>query len=176
MPCLVIVEAAICKTPEEIFERNLDLTSPRVWSGNTQFGLGVAIRPASKSDGGRRGVTGAEYSSSGGWSGEKEPQWGPDTVTDGAIVWTRQAMSNASLVRTIASPSDVTWTPPAGVTLTNPVLRNTEGLQQVGILVGGTIEDEDDSVVVAHIVFSNGEELDFGFEVMTHEPAPAEDA
>ena len=132
----------------------------RKWERNKPYGPGVTVRPFANP------VTGFQYVSSGGQSGEFEPAW-RDGVVDGSITWTAEPIATTSLEDMIVSDvwrvSDspgltvepVTPTITAGEQLTaaflsggvvgttyeveNEVLT-TEGLEYVAILFL-TIED-----------------------------------
>lgn len=173
MPCKLIEEAAVCKTAAEMPIRSLSLTDAcaRTWEAAQKFNANSVIRPKSKADGGRRGASGYEYKTpADGFSGEQEPKWTGESIPDGSLTWARQPLSNDSLARTI---TEVEWIAPAGITLDQEQLRNTGGIQEIGIRVSGELVDEEDNVIIARVTFSDSEVLDFGFEVSTHAPEPA---
>lgn len=175
MPCEVIPEAAVCKRALERYLRNLDLTPfyARNWEPGEFFDAGQAVRPRLKRDGGKRGATGFEYvPSADGQSGEVEPVWPTvvgQTVADGGLLWTCQAISHASLDATIADPTKVTWTADDGLDVEDAQLRNSGGKLQIGIIVIGAPADDAENKVVASVISSDGQTREFAFTVTVHD-------
>lgn len=119
----------------------------RLWSPGTAFAAGVRIRRP------RAYSTGLQYSSSGGVSGRREPNWpktAGGTVVDGDITWTAEAMSSSSLRTTISSDD---WPAVTGLTLAGE--QNGDLVYQVNA-DGGT---SGQSYEVKHqVTLANGEE------------------
>ena len=144
MGCIVTLER--CKAPSSVKTWGFNWTAyfTRVWEPGMGFAPGVAVRPNS------RPGTGYEYLSSGGVSrgatprrplAKVEPLWpeGSDaiaTVTDGSIVWTRQAISFESLEERIASDN---WEVPSGLTGDPQPFVDSAGLQASAIRLGGGV-------------------------------------
>lgn len=131
-----------CKTVAERQDFSFNLTDEfaRHWEANRPFNDGTAIRPATLPG------TGFEYASSGGvTNGEAEPTWPTvegGEVADGSIAgWVAQTMSNDGLRHRI---TDVTWTPPAGITVSDQAEIDEPALQEIRVWVnpGGTIGDK----------------------------------
>lgn len=130
MACRIVKK--VCKTEGETKPWGFDYAGfdadsgtwgflARVWAPGVAYESEVCVRPSSP--------TGFEYSSSGGQSGATEPRWpklAGGTVTDGSITWTAQAISNDSLIATIAVSA---WSAETGVTITDETLTNTNGVQ-----------------------------------------------
>lgn len=98
------------------------------WFAGIPFAAASAIRP--------RASTGFEYSTAaGGMSGSAavpsvEPDWLSlinvgDTLLDGSVIWTKQAISNASLISTV---SGSVWTPDSPVTVSSQTLAGTRAM------------------------------------------------
>lgn len=133
--CLEILRR--CQQAEARLDYGFDWTRTfsRRWMRDRPFDAGVVIRPETI-------VTGFEYLSSGGQSGEEEPNWPRTlggTVVDGSITWTAQAISVDSLLDSIAADA---WSAsdPAGLTVTPQAEVATAGLQMTSVVLsGGTI-------------------------------------
>lgn len=106
-----------------------------LWTAGEVYGVNEVVRPST--------YNGYEYkcTTAGQAAGDSalEPAWPTTiagTVTDGSVVWTCQAISNASLVKTIATSL---WDD-GGMTITGAVTVTTNGEQQTAALVeGGTV-------------------------------------
>jgi len=107
----------------------------RKWEPDLPFAAGTKIRPATD-----EGQTGLQYASSGGQSGPTEPPWPSviaETVLDGTIIWTAEALTTASLTEQIA---DSEWeSPDPDVTLDGDDTSATAGLQATIAFVSGGI-------------------------------------
>jgi hypothetical protein len=108
----------------------------RLWQRDKPYGVGVTVRPASNP------VTGFQYVSSGGQSGEFEPAWprtDAGTVVDGSIIWTAEPYATTSLQDQIVS--DI-WTasdsPGLTVEPVTPTITAGEQLTAV-VLSGGVV-------------------------------------
>src|SRR5665213_911770 len=97
------------------------------WPSGSSVALNAVVRPSA--------ANGFEYlCTQAGQTADQEPQWPlftGSTVTDGGVVWTCQAASNASLTTTVAS---VVWTPPAGIAVGSQSLIG----QQAAALIDAT--------------------------------------
>lgn len=103
----------------------------RLWLPNQPFAETVAVRPND------RLPTGLEYVASGGNSSGKEPKWptvAGQTVVDGPITWTAQAISNGSLLYRIESK---TYTVPPDITNHAQSIVDKPGSQQIPMEVSG---------------------------------------
>jgi hypothetical protein len=98
------------------------------WFSGIPFAAGSVIRP--------RASTGFEYLTvAGGMTGAAEipsvePDWLSlinlgDTLVDGAVTWTKQAISNASLVSTV---SGSVWTPDSPITVSGQSLAGSRAM------------------------------------------------
>lgn len=99
-----------------------------LWKPNSAYAALSAVRPNE--------ATGFEYVSSGGQSGSVEPTWpteGGETITDGSITWTSQALSNASLRERI---TDVDWPAVSGFTITPDSFIDEPGRQITRAKIG----------------------------------------
>lgn len=90
----------------------------RLREPNTDYALNTRVRP--------HRPTGFQYvASAAGRSGTDEPRWpttAGGTVVDGSVTWTAEAISTASLARTLSS---ATWTPDAGLTVSGAAVVST---------------------------------------------------
>lgn len=132
MKCLEILKR--CQSVEARLDYGFDWTRTlsRRWQRDRPFDAGVVVRPEVV-------VTGFEYISSGGQSGEEEPNWPRvlgATVVDGSITWTTQVISADSLIEEIASD---TWfaSVPAGLTVEPAVPTMFPGLQMTKVILSG---------------------------------------
>ena len=133
MACRVVDHT--CKTEVERKPWTIDYSMrflARFWAPGTVYAADIRVRP--------RTPTGFQYVSSGGQSGSREPRWTDivvgDELDDGSITWTAEAISNDSLVATIASS---TWAAEADLTVDTDAIVNTDGVQQTSAqFVGGT--------------------------------------
>ncbi len=93
------------------FERSLS----RFWRSGESHTTTQRVRP-NKPDG-------FEYEcTSAGQTGDREPKFTATTTPDGSVVWTRRALSAASLVTTIVGTP--TWTPPTGIAVSGESIAN----------------------------------------------------
>jgi hypothetical protein len=90
----------------------------RLREPNTDYALNTRVQP--------HRPTGFQYVASGaGRSGTDQPRWPTTlgaTVTDGSVTWTAEAISTASLARTL---SNATWTADSGLTVTGAAVVGT---------------------------------------------------
>jgi hypothetical protein len=105
----------------------------RRWEPYLPYAAAVAIRPSQPD-----AQTGLQYSSSGGQSGSQEPAWPDevgDTVLDGTITWTAEALSTASLNDQISAS---VWDAEAlEITVDDEDQSVTAGLQETSAYVAG---------------------------------------
>lgn len=130
-----------CKRASETVLRAFDLTwhCARKWRQGIYVTAETRIRARPLSTGSEQPTTGYQYrAKNSGWTGESEPEW-PESgdVTDGSIVWEAEAVTTASLERTIADPSDVVWGADAGMTVGTPVLDVGSGQVAISALHSG---------------------------------------
>jgi hypothetical protein len=144
--CLQVLK--VCKTAGERQDYAFDLTAEfsKLWEADHPYAAAAVVRPSVG--------TGLEYVSSGGQSnGEIEPEWptpAGETVEDGSITWTAQALSALGLKHHIV---DCTWTAPDGITASDQVETDDPGLQEIRIWVsGGTVGE---SYVITALVETN---------------------
>lgn len=161
MSCVIVGND--CKLPGEKLPIQIDLTKfcENNWDsrcGAGIYSLGEVVRPT---EGNR---TGYEYIvTQAGQTLIEEPSWPTvigDTVMDGSVEWTCQAISNASLQKTIVS---VIWDGD-GFTVTDAFIVNTDGEQRVGCFISGD-QSPGKYLVVADVVFSDGHDEKFGVEI-----------
>lgn len=155
--------AQICKrSTEEVWKGfNLWPFCVRKWQAGTYFANGQTVRPLPRELGGRRGITGCAYSSSGGHTGGTEPKWPTTlgaTIVDGGVTWTCVAISDADLERTI---DDVQWEAGEGVTVLDSELHVGNGRVEIEALHGGGTDGKR-HLTVAHVQFSDQTKADFG--------------
>jgi hypothetical protein len=90
----------------------------RLREPNTDYSINTRVRPAR--------ATGLQYTATvAGRSGTDEPRWPTTvggTVQDGSITWTAEAVSVASLLRSL---NTATWTADTGVTVATPTTTTT---------------------------------------------------
>lgn len=140
MSCVVEKD---CKEAGAVLPRAFDLSwyCSRKWRSGAYFAADTRIRVAPIEAGGTQPTTGWQYKAlNAGWTGEQEPTWpttSGGTVTDGSIVWEREAVSTASLERTISDANDVTWSGDTGMTVTLPALDTAGGQVLISALHGG---------------------------------------
>lgn len=148
-----------CKRAVETVMRAFDLTwlAARKWRQGIYVTAETRIRARPLSTGSEQPTTGYQYRATNtGWTGESEPPW-PETgeVEDGSITWEAEAVSTASLERTIDDPSDVAWGADAPMTVTSPVLDVGAGQVAISALhAGGTAGARLNSW--ADVTFSDG--------------------
>lgn len=130
--CLEILKR--CQSVEARLDYGFDWTRElsRRWQRDQPYEAGVVVRPEVV-------VTGFEYLSSGGQSGEEEPNWPRvlgATVVDGSITWTTQAISYDSLADQIQSD---TWfdSVPAGLDVVPGSPTTFPGLQMTRVILSG---------------------------------------
>lgn len=132
----------------------------RKWEADSPFAASVKIRPLGD-------PTGFQYSSSGGQSGSEEPAWPTaigETLTDGSITWTAEAVDGDSLADGIASD---TWGPsdPVGLTVDAQAPLVDPGAQLTAAYLSGgtpgevyeienTVTSDNGQELVARIVLS----------------------
>lgn len=117
------------------FEINWTHEFANRWTANSAFAAASCVRPSSVAL-----QTGLEYISSGGQSGPTEPQWPTslgETVTDGSITWTAQALSNSSLRERIATDD---WPDVANFTITPATPIDEPGRQLVSAKIASDVE------------------------------------
>ena len=109
-------------------------TFTRLWQRDKPFGTGVTVRPAGP-------VTGFQYRSSGGQSGEVEPNWpkviGAEVI-DGSITWTTEAITVDSLMDRIDTDTWVASDSP-GLTLVPVPPIDTAGEQITAAVISGGV-------------------------------------
>jgi hypothetical protein len=134
--CLQVAKR--CQHYEAKLDYGFDWTREfsRKWAKDKPFDLGVTVRPD------QNPVTGYQYQSSGGQSGELEPNWPRTiggTVVDGSITWTAEAYATSSLQEQIVSD---TWTvsdsPGLTVAPIAPIITAGEQLTRA-VLSGGMV-------------------------------------
>lgn len=126
----------ICQGAGERWPYAFNLTDDlrRRYELDKPYTAGQAVVPR------QRPGTGFEYlATTGQTNGKAEPRWeqyGATTFADGSLTWTRQELSNASLVERIQSCD---WVAPSGIVASDPVETDAPGLQEVRVtLSGGT--------------------------------------
>lgn len=89
-------------------------------------------------------ATGLQYkATTAGRSATAEPRWptaAAGAVTDGSVVWTAEAISTGSLIRTLSSAS---WTADTGITVGSPTTAGTKST----VLISGGTEGQDYDIV-----------------------------
>lgn len=155
MPCKPLVKR--CKTIAEKILVGFDLTDvcANRWAARQVYGLDEVIRPSVSRD-----KTGSQYRvTAGGQTGTTEPNWDQATVTDGTVTYAREAVSNDSLARTIAS---VVWDGD-GLSLSDEQEVTTDGEQQIAALAGGGTAGK--HFPKAAVTFSDGQEREYSQQV-----------
>lgn len=111
----------------------------REWEPWTDYATGARIRVFTLGRG-----SGYQFqATTGGRSSGRQPQWKESgTIADGSVVWTPEAISTASLWRTISGTP--TWTAETGVIVTSPALS---GFKAIAKIAGG-INGQDYAVKV----------------------------
>ena len=142
--CLQVAKK--CQHIEAVLDYGFDWTRAfsRLWAKDKPFGTGVTVRPAGP-------VTGYQYRSSGGQSGEVEPNWPKvlgATIVDGSITWEAELYTVDSLQDRIDTDTWVASDSP-GLTLVPSAPVDTAGEQlTVAVISGGvagttyTVENE----------------------------------
>jgi hypothetical protein len=99
----------------------------RVREAGTDYVTGTRIRPAKD--------TGYQFNAStGGHTATVEPRWPTSgTVADGSVIWTAEAISTASLRRTLSSAA---WAADTGITVGT---QSTVGTKATALISGGTL-------------------------------------
>lgn len=161
MACKIVGKT--CKLSGEKLPLQIDLTDfcEKRWDARRAagiYGLGEFVRPTPANR------TGFQYEATvGGQVAPQEPAWPTiigQTVVDGSVTWTCRAMSNGSLLKTIATAA---WDGD-GFTIDGETIINTNGRQ----LVSAFIEDDLDPgkyLVQVAVTFSDGHVENFGVEV-----------
>jgi len=146
-----VVEQSVCKRAGETkpWGFNWTMRFARKWAPNSPFASLVRARPSSLEQ-----QTGFQYRSAGGVSsGAVEPRWpdskkmaaGAITVRDGSILWTGEAIDDASLAERI---DEVDWAIPTGIGFLETTPVDTGELQQTaGQFSGGTAGEHYDAIV-----------------------------
>jgi hypothetical protein len=121
----------------------------RLWQRDEPYDLGVTVRPNTNP------VTGYQYISSGGQSGEIEPNWprvAGAEIVDGSITWTTEAIATNSLEEMIASDL---WTvsDSPGLTLEPQAPTVLAGKQATRAIMSGGLSGV--TYVVENEVFSS---------------------
>lgn len=177
MTCRIV--EADCKHFGERRRRGFDLTPfcTNFWLPGMIVPAGLCIRIAPKIEAlvaalgytPRTGPDGYEYianiigGGSIGQAGQKEPRFGTDPVNDGSVTWTRQAISAASLYRTIVSPGvNVQWLFPVQMTVDSALSVIGAVVHIAAFHAGGTSGDK--HRVIARVTFSDGTCEDFGLD------------
>ncbi len=132
---------------------------------DTAYAANVCVRPARS--------TGLQYkATTAGRSGNQEPRWpevAGQTVQDGSVVWTAEAITTSSLLRTLSS---ATWTPDAGLTASAPAI-DAEACAAVANISGGALGQS--YLVRVAATFSDGKTRNrcFGLRIARpSKPAP----
>lgn len=118
------------KHPGETLDYAADFTGHcvRFREPDTAYAQNVIVQP-------KRG-TGLQYkATTAGVTGTDEPRWpttAAQTVTDGSVVWTAEAVTTGSQIRTLSSAA---WTASSGITVGSP---STLGTRSVVLVSGGT--------------------------------------
>lgn len=129
-----IATLKVCQGPMSVLDYAFDLTErfsiPR--QPNFPYANGAHVRPVENG-------TGWQYQSSGGVTNgdDFEPDWpteSGETIEDGSLVWTAEAITFDSLRYRIDS---VTWTAPDGITLSNELVIDQPAMQEVRVTVAG---------------------------------------
>lgn len=98
---------------------------------DTSYAINACVRPVK--------ATGLQYrAAAAGRSGTQEPRWpevAGQTVQDGSVVWTAEAISTASLIRTL---SGATWTADAGLTASGSSV-DADACAAIANISGGTL-------------------------------------
>jgi hypothetical protein len=117
--------------PSETLDYTADFSGHcvRRRQGNTSYTLNTVVQPARH--------TGWQYrATTAGWTGAREPRWptaDTQTVQDGSVEWTTEAISTESLLRSLSS---ATWSADSGLTLGT---ETTAGTQSTMLISGGTL-------------------------------------
>lgn len=139
------------KHPDETLDYAVDFEEEcvRQWQAWQDFATGVCIRVFRPGQ-----ASGYEFrASTGGRSGGRHPAFlTGQPVIDGSVIWTPQAISSASLLRSIAGTP--IWTADAGVTVSGESVSDFKALAKIG---GGT--DAEDYSVEVTAVASDGLQL-----------------
>lgn len=127
-----IATLKVCQGASELHDYAFNLTDAfaNTRQLNTAYALGAVTRP---------GTTGREYISSGGVSGVEDVEWPEDdgdSVEDGSLVWTAQAISYSSLIHRVGT---VEWTAPASITISDPSEIDQPAHQEVRISATGGV-------------------------------------
>lgn len=118
------------KDPGETLDYTAEFDShcARLREPNTDYALNAIVLS--------QRATGFEYkATTAGRSGTPEPRWpvtAGQTVTDGSVVWTAQAVTAGSLLRALSSAS---WSSDTGITVGSPT---TAGTRSTVMISGGT--------------------------------------
>lgn len=151
----------------EVKPYGFDLTKfcANYFSPGEIYGLGEVVRPREIVDGGR-GPTGLEYVlTQAGQCRDIEPVWPTTvgaTVTSGTCVFTAQAISNASLIKTITNS---TWSSVDEVTTDDDATTTTNGEQKTQTFFTAVEVTQSPIEIVNTITFSDGQAEKLAFKV-----------
>jgi hypothetical protein len=126
------------KDPGETLDYAADFAGhcARIREPNTDYSTNTIVLPVR--------ATGLQYKcTTAGRTGTNEPRWpmtAAQTVTDGSVVWTAEAITTGSLLRTLSSAA---WSADTGVTVGSP---STAGTKSTVLISGGT-EGQDYDVI-----------------------------
>ena len=156
-----IATLKVCQGPQSVLDYAFDLTErfAILRQPNYPYASGAHVRSF-------EGGTGWQFQSSGGVTNgdEFEPDWpieSGDTVVDGSLTWTAEAITFDSLRYRIDS---VTWTAPDGITLTNEQVIDQPAMQEVRVtLAGGTAGEK--YRIVGVVVTTTGLEYEVRIEL-----------
>lgn len=141
--CIGILERTQDPLAKLDYAVDFEAHNTRWWQPGTSFTSNTKVRSAS--------APGLQYSSSGGYTGAREPRWPTSvggTVVDGSITWTAEAVATTSLLRTLSSAA---WTADTGITLSGAA---TSGQVASTNIDGGT--DGQTYVIVCTGTMSDG--------------------
>lgn len=118
--------------PDEVLTYGFDFGQEcaRIRRADETYATNTRVRPGQRN--------GFQYNAStGGRSGTREPRWPTTvgaTVQDGSVTWTCEAVSNASLERTVSGTP--AWTADTGLTVASPSVNGEIALAAIS---GGTL-------------------------------------
>jgi hypothetical protein len=127
--------------------------------------LAEIVRPLEE-DAGGKGPTGLQYRvTTAGQCANREPTWptaAAQTVTCGTVVFTAEAISNASLKKTITASA---WTGPATILIEDEATETSDGEQKTAAFIEATEAFSTPIEIVNHVTFSDGHEEYFAIKV-----------